>query len=242
MAQAAPGVVVVLSGPGVYLSGPLLLNGSAHLTLRIEAGATLASAGIALARASRWPIVPGLYPAAETAARRGRDYAPILWLLGVQNVVVEGGGMVHGGGEDGWWQTALRPPLGPKHLPRPGLPRLRGLVPAPAAALPLPELQLRHAAVRRASRFTAPSSTTQPHQLVLQYSRAMARPQGRHLPPLAVLGDALLQLHGHPRPRPACGQPGWRSKCVFADPVRARVRLRSQRRRHRRRALAPCAD
>ena len=50
---------VVIPGPGRYLTGPLLLNGTANLTLRIEAGATLVSLGIQLAWQSRWPIVPG---------------------------------------------------------------------------------------------------------------------------------------------------------------------------------------
>jgi polygalacturonase len=130
LARAAPGSVVLLPAPGIYLSGPLLLNGTEHLTLRIEAGATLASLGIQLARQSRWPIVPGMYPASEPALRRGRIYAPILWLKNAHNVVVEGGGMISGRGEDGWWQSAVRPPITPNATcPDPQCPGCEGSCP-----------------------------------------------------------------------------------------------------------------
>lgn len=113
VAVASPGAVVLLPAPGVYLAGPLLINGARHLTLRIEAGATLASLGIELALKSRWPIVPTLYPASQPRAQRKRMYAPVLWLLNVHNVIVDGGGMIDGRGEGGWWQTAVRPPISP---------------------------------------------------------------------------------------------------------------------------------
>ena len=109
--QATPGAIVVLPSPGIYLSGPLVLNATQHLTLRIESGATLASLGIQLARQSRWPIVPGLYPANEPAEQRPRSYAPILWLFNAHNIVLDGGGRVDGRGDDGWWQSAVRPPI-----------------------------------------------------------------------------------------------------------------------------------
>ena len=113
VATHAPGAVVLLPAPGIYLAGSLLINGSRHLTLRIQAGATLASLGIELARSSRWPIVPALYPASKPAAKRGHMYAPILWLLNVHNVIVEGGGTIDGRGAGGWWQTAVRPLISP---------------------------------------------------------------------------------------------------------------------------------
>ena len=113
VAMASPGAVVVLPAPGIYLSGPLLINRARHLTLRIEAGATLASLGIDLALNSRWPIVPALYPASKPPAERERMYAPILWLLDAHNVIIEGGGMIDGRGERGWWQTAVRPAISP---------------------------------------------------------------------------------------------------------------------------------
>ena len=105
-ARGTPGATVRLPSPGIYLCGPLLLNGSRHLTLLIEEGATLASAGIDLARRGRWPIVPDL----PSYGSGGRVYAPILWLLGAHDVVVRGGGTLDGRAEGGWWQTAVRPP------------------------------------------------------------------------------------------------------------------------------------
>lgn len=96
--------VVLFPAPGIYLSGPILLNGSRHTTLHIENGAELASLGISLARQSKWPIVPEL----PSYGNPGHTiYAPVLWLLNVHNVVLTGGGTVDGRGTD-WWFTTVR--------------------------------------------------------------------------------------------------------------------------------------
>jgi len=110
LAAAAAAVVpatVVLPGPGIYVSGPLLLNNSVRLTLRIEADATLASAGIELAELGRWPIISDLYPANVHPPGAGRPgvYSPILHLLNCTDLIIEGGGTLDGRGQGGWWQS-----------------------------------------------------------------------------------------------------------------------------------------
>lgn len=96
--------VVFFPAPGTYLSGPLLLNGSHHMTLHIESGAEIASMGINLARQSKWPILPEL----PSYGNPGHTiYAPVLWLLNVHNFVLTGGGTIDGRGTD-WWFTAVR--------------------------------------------------------------------------------------------------------------------------------------
>ena len=105
-ANKCAGAMVLFPAPGTYLSGPLLLNRSCHLTLHIERGAELASVGIRLARQGKWPIIPEL---PSYGNPRHTIYAPVLWLLGVHDVVVSGGGALDGRGTD-WWFTALRLP------------------------------------------------------------------------------------------------------------------------------------
>ena len=46
--------IVLLSAPVIYVSSPLLLNGTTNIEMRIEAGAVLPSIGIDLAKAAEW--------------------------------------------------------------------------------------------------------------------------------------------------------------------------------------------
>ena len=104
------GATVLVPSPGVFLTGPLLLNNAtSHLTLIIERGATLRSLGWHAATAGVWPTVNDLYWNNKSTKPR-QDYAPVLWLHGVHDVVVKGGGTIDGNGASGWWQSALRPP------------------------------------------------------------------------------------------------------------------------------------
>ena len=113
---------VVVPAPGIFLSGPLLINGTQRLTLVIEEGATLRSAGWQHASKGQWPILDDV-EWWNHSSRPGRNYAPVLWLLGVNNVIVRGAGTLDGQGSSGWWQSALRPPArGFNSCPEPSCP------------------------------------------------------------------------------------------------------------------------
>ncbi len=120
LARGGRGGTVLLPGPGDYLSGPLLLNRTTNVTLNLEQGATLRSAGFALAQRAAWPIDPAAprldAKGRPVLSRTGRpvfwmQYRPVLQLLDVLNVVITGGGTIDGAGDSGWWQSALRPPV-----------------------------------------------------------------------------------------------------------------------------------